>query len=80
MYKVIKLFTDLQDNDHLYNVGDVFPREGMDVSLDRLTELSSEQNLQHTPLIEFVEDAPAVEEPKKEETKPKKGLKKEKED
>ena len=74
MYKVIKLFTDLQDNNHLYNVGDKFPRDGMDVSLDRLEALSTVNNLQHTPLIEFVEDEVEPEE----EQKPKKGSKKEK--
>lgn len=79
MYKVIKLFTDLQDNNHLYNVGDKFPRDGMDVSLDRLEALSTVNNLQHTPLIEFVEDEvePDEVEPE-EEQKPKKGSKKEK--
>lgn len=32
MYKVIKHFIDLHDNDHSYNEGDIFPREGVDVS------------------------------------------------
>ena len=27
MYKVIKHFIDLHDNDHSYNEGDIFPRE-----------------------------------------------------
>jgi len=31
MYKVIKHFIDLHDNDHSYNEGDIFPREGVDV-------------------------------------------------
>lgn len=61
MYKVIKLFTDLQDNDHLYNAGDVFPREGLKVSPDRLAELAGSENKQGVPLI--VEVAEAV--PKK---------------
>ena len=25
MYRVIKYFTDLQDNNHEYNVGDIYP-------------------------------------------------------
>ena len=29
MYKVIKYFTDLQDNEHPYNAGDTFPRDGL---------------------------------------------------
>ena len=40
-YKVIEYFTDLQDNDHEYNVGDLFPRDGKEVSEERLTELST---------------------------------------
>lgn len=55
MYQVIKFFTDLQDNDHEYREGDVFPREGIKVSKKRLKELSTEENLQGVPLIEFVE-------------------------
>ena len=39
MYKVIKLFADLQDNNHVYEVGDIFPREGLKVSEARLAEL-----------------------------------------
>jgi len=54
MYKVIKYFTDLQDHDHPYNVGDEFPRRGMEVSAERLAELSGSDNRQHAPLIEKV--------------------------
>ena len=54
-YKVIKLFTDLQDNDYLYNVGDTFPRKGISVTEERIAELSGSDNKQHTPLIEKVE-------------------------
>lgn len=55
MYKVIKYFTDLQDNGYAYNPGDVFPREGMKASKSRLEELSSGNNRQNTPLIKAVE-------------------------
>ena len=54
-YKVIKLFTDLHDNDYLYNVGDTFPRKGITVTEERLAELAGSNNKQHTPLIEKVE-------------------------
>ena len=54
-YKVIKLFTDLHDNDYLYNVGDTFPRKGISVTEERIAELSGSVNKQHTPLIEKVE-------------------------
>ena len=63
MYKVIKFFTDLQDNDHPYNVGDVFPRKGVTVSAERLAELAGNYNKQGQPLIELVEEK--AEAPKK---------------
>ena len=52
MYRVIKFFTDLQDNDHPYDVGEPFPREGMEVSEERLAELSGSDNKRGEPLIE----------------------------
>lgn len=57
MYKVIRYFTDLLDNNHPYNVGDVFPHEGCKypVSDERLAELAGDKNKQKAPLIEFVE-------------------------
>lgn len=55
-YKVIKYFTDLQDDDYEYNVGDPFPRTGLDVSKERLTELSTKNNRQNKPLIERVQE------------------------
>ena len=61
MYKVIKFFTDLQDNRHPYNVGDVYPREGVTVSQKRLDELASDKNRQKTSLIQKVGDAPQLE-------------------
>lgn len=58
MYKVIKHFIDLHDNDHSYNEGDIFPREGVDASKERIEELTGSNNKQHTPLIELVEEDP----------------------
>lgn len=58
MYRVIKFFTDLQDNNHAYKVGDVFPHDGMKVSEMRLKELSTDANRRHMPLIEKVEEEP----------------------
>lgn len=51
MYKVIRYFTDLQDNDYAYNVGDVYPRQGVVVTGERIAELASSENRQKTPLI-----------------------------
>ena len=56
MYRVIKYFRDLQDNNHAYNVGDEFPHKGMEVSEKRLLELSTDANRRRVPLIEKVED------------------------
>ena len=56
MYEVINFFTDLQDFNHPYNVGDIFPHDGMTVSEDRLKELSGSNNKQHKPLIRKVEE------------------------
>lgn len=56
MYKVIKFFTDLQDNNYPYNEGDTFPRVGVEVTEGRLTELAGSDNLQGVPLIQPVEE------------------------
>lgn len=51
MYKVLIRFKDLQDKGRVYNVGDVFPRPGLEVTADRLEELSSNQNRRGVALI-----------------------------
>lgn len=56
MYKVIRYFTDLQDNRHPYNVGDTFPRAGVEVNEARIAELSGSNNKQGKPLIEKAEE------------------------
>lgn len=61
MFRVIKYFTDMQDNNFAYNVGDEYPRKGMSVLPSRIKELASNKNRQGCPLIEEipeVEDAP----------------------
>lgn len=70
MYKVIKFFTDLQDEDHAYHEGETFPREGLTVTSKRLEELSSAINKRGVPLIEEIKtDSPV--EAEEEEAKPK---------
>lgn len=54
MYRVIKYFTDLQDNGHPYHVGDVFPRKGVKVSTERIAELAGVDNQRGVPLIKNV--------------------------
>ena len=51
MYKVIKFFIDLQDNNHSYEAGDTFPRSGVTVTDERLAELAGSENKQGVPLI-----------------------------
>lgn len=51
MYKVIKYFTDLQDKNHAYEVGDTYPRKGLKVTDERIEELASSENKQGVPLI-----------------------------
>lgn len=80
---VIKKFTDLQDGNHVYNVGDVYPREGYTPSDKRIAELASDKNRQGVPLIEVpasaeadadetVEESKETEETKETEEKPRK--------
>lgn len=61
MYKVITKFADLQDNKHVYHAGDIFPRDGVDVSAKRLRELSGSENKLGIPIIKEMLDAPAEE-------------------
>lgn len=54
-YKVIRYFTDLKDNNHAYNVGDTYPRKGVELDEKRAAELAGSANKQGRPLIEAVE-------------------------
>ncbi|MCM3071727.1 Rho termination factor N-terminal domain-containing protein [Staphylococcus equorum] len=62
IFKVIKAFKDLQNSNLIYNVGDVFPREGKEVSRKRLNDLSTDNNLQKQPVIESIESTEDVSE------------------
>lgn len=53
-YKVIKAFTDSQDNAHVYSVGDSYPRSGT-ASTERAAALSSTDNSKGVPFIQSVE-------------------------
>lgn len=70
MYKVIKYFTDLHDNNFAYYVGDSFPRKGVEVAETRIAELAGSNNKQGEPLIELVEEAPKKKAAPKKEEKP----------
>lgn len=55
MYKVVEFFHDLQDGCHAYHPGDTFPRDGVEVSGDRIEALSSTNNARKVKLIEKAE-------------------------
>ena len=58
MYKVIKSFYDLKDNNHVYSVGDTFPNNGVEVGAERIAELASDKNRLGVPLIEEIAEKP----------------------
>lgn len=57
IFKVIKRFEDLQDERHVYNEGDVYPREGLKTTKKRCAELAGSKNKRGIPLIEEVEES-----------------------
>lgn len=67
-YRVIKMFTDLQDKEYAYQVGDTYPREGLSPTNERIAELSGNRNRQGKPLIEAIPEEPAVNIPETDET------------
>ena len=54
MFTVLHEFADMQDNGHVYRVGDVFPRAGYEPGADRLAVLQSNSNRLGEPLISRV--------------------------
>ena len=67
MYKVIKRFRDLQDNNHAYSVGDTFPHNGVEVDAERIAELASDKNRLCVPLVEEIAEKPKRARKKKDE-------------
>lgn len=59
MFIVINAFLDLKDNEHLYEVGDAYPREDIEPSEERIKELLGSDNLQGQPMIKAVKTVPA---------------------
>lgn len=55
-YKVICAFTDLQDRNHVYLVGDKFPHDNKVVSENRIRDLMGKNNKIGKPLIEMEEN------------------------
>lgn len=67
MYRVIKAFRDLKDNNHVYSVWDTFPHNGVEVDAERIAELSSDKNRMGVPLIEEIAEKPKRTRKKKDE-------------
>ena len=63
MFIVINAFLDLQDAEHLYEVGDAYPREGIEPSEERINELLGSDNLQGQPMIKAVKTVPIDKKP-----------------
>ena len=57
MYRVIEVFTDLQDSNYHYNVGDKYPRAGYKPSAKRIDELSGANNKRGKPLIKAMQES-----------------------
>ena len=58
MYRVIKAFTDMQDDNYAYDptnpARNTYPRKGLHVLQSRINELASSKNRQGVPLIEEI--------------------------
>lgn len=79
MYKVLVMFTDLQDGGYKYEVGDTYPRKGLEPSEARIEQLATANNKRGQALIEKVAEkkkAEPKEEPVEEKPKAKKTTKK----
>lgn len=63
MFIVINAFLDLQDAEYLYDVGDAYPRDGLEPSEERIKELLGSDNLQGQPMIKAVKTVPADKKP-----------------
>lgn len=77
-YKVIEYFYDLQDDNHVYEPGDKFPREGVIVKKERYEELASDKNKLGKPLIvaEMPKEQPVESKDAEQPTEDKKAVKK----
>lgn len=53
-YRVLENFSDKQDGRRPYKVGDIYPREGLAPSPQRIAELLGPDNARHRPVIEVI--------------------------
>ena len=60
-YTVIYRFMDLQDFNHIYEVGDEYPRNGSETTSSRIKELAGKENKIGKPLIKGMQNNNSVE-------------------
>ena len=65
MFKVVKRFYDLKDNNHAYYEGDIYPHNKVKVSEKRIAEPLSNKNKMGVPLIEEIPEKPSKKATKK---------------
>lgn len=51
-----KPWKDLEDNEHIYKKGDIYPREGLEPSKKRIKELTTDKNKIGEVLIKKMEN------------------------
>ncbi|MEF2965040.1 termination factor Rho [Paenibacillus sp. M1] len=61
MYKVVRKFKETKHEGHIYEVGDIYPRDGAEATKARLKELSSTKNKYKKVFIEEVTEGAAEE-------------------
>ena len=66
IYRVTRAFYDRQDDMHLYQIGDTYPRSGFVTNEKRIAELAGRRNRLRMQLIEAVAETTA--EPHPDET------------
>jgi len=66
IYRVTRAFYDRQDEMHLYQIGDTYPRSGFVTTEKRIAELAGRRNRLRMQLIEAVAETTA--EPHPDET------------
>ena len=55
-YEVLEYFTDLQDGNYEYKVGDVYPHAGYTPTEKRINDLASDNNVRNHPIIKAISD------------------------
>ena len=55
-YEVVYPFKDLKDNNYIYKINDVYPREGLTLTKKRINELASDKNRIGKTLIKKIEN------------------------